>query len=145
MENTDLKRETAATMSVVVPEGGLEMSSGLIMRPVTAGSGAICMMTANQAYRAMVENKPVDQVEDFELLAFLYIHCADLVKVRRAALTPLAWKSTVLEWGQEVPFELLVGARAALRQSQEMLEAVKFDVESKPSSAGHKEETEPPN
>ncbi len=84
-------------------------------------------------------------IEDFEILAFLYIHCADLAKVRRAALAPATWKGAVLEWGQDVPFEVLVGARAALRQSQEMLEAVKFDVEPKPSSAGHKEESEPPN
>jgi hypothetical protein len=145
MENTEIKREAAATMSVMAPEGGNELAAGLVMRPVTAGSGSISMMTGNQAYRALVENKPIDGIEDFEILAFLYIHCADLAKVRRAALAPATWKGAVLEWGQDVPFEVLVGARAALRQSQEMLEAVKFDVEPKPSSAGHKEESEPPN
>lgn len=144
MENTEIKRETAAAVSVVVPEGGNELAAGLVMRPVTAGSGSICMMTGNQAYRALVENKPIDGIEDFEILAFLFIHCADLAKVRRAALAPATWKGAVLEWGQDVPFEVLVGARAALRQSQEILEAVKFDVEPKPSSGGS-QESEPPN
>lgn len=144
MENTEIKRETAAAVSVVVPEGGNELAAGIVMRPVTAGSGSICMMTGNQAYRALVENKPIDVIEDFEILAFLFIHCADLAKVRRAALAPATWKGSVLEWGQDVPFEVLVGARAALRQSQEMLEAVKFDVEPKPSSGGS-QESEPPN
>jgi hypothetical protein len=141
----DLNREAAAALSVVVPEGGHELAEGLVMRPVTAGSGAICMMTGNAAYRALVENKPVDDIEDFELLAFLYIHCADLVKVRRAALTPATWKQAVLEWGEAIPFGVLVGTRAALKQSQEMLDAVKFDTEPKPTPAGHKEETPPPN
>jgi hypothetical protein len=145
MERTELKREAAATMSVMAPEGGHELAAGLVMRPVTAGSGSISMMTGNQAYRALVENKPIDGIEDFEILAFLYIHCADLAKVRRAALALATWKSSVLEWGQDVPFEVLVGARAALRQSQEMLDAIKFDVEPKPASSGHKEESEPPN
>lgn len=145
MENAELKRETAAAVSVVVPENGSQLAAGIIMRPVTAGSGTICMMTGNQAYRALVENKPIDGIEDFEILAFLYIHCEDLVKVRRSALAPAAWKQAVLEWGQDVPFEVLVGARAALRQSQEMLEAVKFEVEPKPTPGGYKEETPPPN
>lgn len=143
--NAELHREAAAALSVVVPDGGAELAQGLVMRPVTAGSGAICMMTGNQAYRALVENKPIDDVEDFELLSFLYIHCADIAKVRRAALTPATWKGSVLEWGENIPFAVLVGVRAALKQSQEMLDAVKFDVEPKPSPAGHKEETPPPN
>jgi hypothetical protein len=143
--NAELNREAAAALSVVAPEGGAELAKGLVMRPVTAGSGAICMMTGNQAYRALVENKTIDEIEDFELLSFLYIHCADLAKVRRAALTPVTWKSAVLEWGENIPFAVLVGVRAALKQSQEMIDAVKFDVEPKPSLAGHKEETPPPN
>jgi len=143
--NAELNREAAAALSVVVPDGGAELAEGLVMRPVTAGSGAICMMTGNQAYRALIENKPIDDVEDFELLSFLYIHCADIAKVRRAALTPATWKGAVLEWGENIPFAVLVGVRAALKQSQEMLDAVKFEVEPKPSPAGHKEETPPPN
>jgi hypothetical protein len=145
MQNDELQREAAAMASVVTPEGGAELAEGIVMRPVTAGSGAICMMTGNQAYRALVENKPIDGIEEFELLAFLYIHCADLVRVRRAALTPATWKQSVLEWGENIPFGVLVGTKAALTQSQEMLSAVKFDVETKPTPSGHKEETPPPN
>jgi hypothetical protein len=143
--NAELNREAAAALSVVAPDGGAELAEGLVMRPVTAGSGAICMMTGNQAYRALVENKPVDDLEDFELLAFLYIHCADLAKVRRAALTPATWKGAVLEWGENIPFAVLVGVRAALKQSQDVLDALKFEVEPKPSSGGHKEDSPPPN
>jgi len=143
--NTELQREAAVAMSVMTPADGAELAEGLVMRPVTAGSGAICMMTGNAAYRALVENKPIDALEDFELLSFLYIHCADLVKVRRAALTPATWKGAVLEWGENIPFAVLVGVRAALKQSQEMLDAVKFEVEPKPAPAGHKEESAPPN
>ncbi len=131
--------------SVIVPDGGAQLADNIVMRPLTGGSAAICALTGNKIYRALIENKPIADIEDVELLAFLYIHCADLAKVRRAAMTPAVWQSTVLEWGEQLPFAVLVGARVALDQSREMLAAVKFEVEAKPRPAGVKEETEPPN
>ncbi len=131
--------------AVVTPEGGSQLAENIIMRPITGGSASICALTGNKVYKSLIENKPISEAEDFDLLAFLYVHCADLAKVRRAALNPPLWQASVLEWGEDLPFAVLVGARAALDQSREMLAAVKFDIEPKPSASGAKEEPAPPN
>ena len=144
METDDINREMAAMTAVVQPDGA-QLAENIIMRPLTGGSASICVLTGNKVYRALIDNKPMDDAEEFELLAFLYIHCADLQKVRRMALSPVLWQAAVLEWGENLPFAVLLGARAALDQSRQMLAAMKFDVEPKPAPSGAPQETAPPN
>lgn len=144
MDAEDMAREAAAMSAVVQPEGAA-LGENIIMRPLTGGSASICVLTNNQVYRALIEDKEIEALPEFELLAFLYIHCADLAKVRRMALNPSLWTAAVLEWGETLPYAVLLGAKAALEQSRQMLAAVKFDVESKPAPAGAKEESPPPN
>ena len=144
MDAEDTAREAAAMAAVVEPEGAT-LGDNIIMRPLTGGSASICVLTNNQVYRALIENKDIDALAEFELLAFLYIHCAELPKVRRMALNPSLWTAAVLEWGETLPYAVLLGAKAALEQSRQMLAAVKFDVEAKPVPAGAREESPPPN
>ena len=144
MDTEELAREAAAMSAVVQPEGAA-LGDNIVMRPLTGGSASICVLTNNQVYRALIEDKDSAALPEFELLAFLYIHCADLAKVRRMALNPTLWSSAVLEWGETLPYAVLLGAKAALEQSRQMLAAVKFEVESKPAPVGTKEESPPPN
>ena len=144
MDAEDMAREAAAMSAVVEPEGAT-LGENITMRPLTGGSASICVLTNNQVYRALIEDKDTGALAEFELLAFLYIHCADLSKVRRMALNPSLGPSAVLEWGDSLPYAVLLGAKAALEQSRQMLAAVKFEVESKPTPAGAKEESPPPN
>jgi hypothetical protein len=144
MDAEDTAREVAAMSAVVQPEGAT-LGDNIVMRPLTGGSASICVLTNNQVYRALIEDKDTGSLPEFELLAFLYIHCADLAKVRRMALNPSLWSAAVLEWGESLPYAVLLGARAALEQSRQMLAAVKFEVESKPAPSGAKEESPPPN
>lgn len=144
MDTEDLSRESAAMAAIVQPEGAI-LAENIVMRPLTGGSASICVLTGNLAYRSLIENKSVDELPEFELLAFLYIHCADLAKVRRMALTPNLWRSAVLEWGEQLPYAVLLGAKAALEQSRDMLASVRFEVEQKPGPAGLREESPPPN
>ena len=82
MDAEDTAREAAAMAAVVDPEGAT-LGDNIVMRPLTGGSASICVLTNNQVYRALIENKDIDALAEFELLAFLYIHCAELPKVRR--------------------------------------------------------------
>jgi len=137
-----MQREAAAMSSVVAPENA-ELAENVVMRPMTGGSASICVLTNNRVYRALIDNRPIEDLGEFELLAFLYIHCAPLQTVRRMALNPALWQQAVLEWGENLPFAVLLGAKSALEQSREILASVRFDVEPKPAKGDP--ESPPPN
>lgn len=142
MDTETIQREAGALSSVVAPENA-QLAENVVMRPLTGGSASICMLTNNHVYRALIDNKPIEDLGEFELLAFLYIHCAPLQTVRRMALNPALWQQAVLEWGETLPFAVLLGAKAALEQSREILASVRFDVEPKPAKGDP--ESPPPN
>lgn len=144
MDADSMAREAAVMSSVTAPENA-QLTEDVVMRPLTGGSASICMLTNNRVYRALIENKPIENVGEFELLAFLYIHCAPLQTVRRMALNPALWTASVLEWGETLPFAVLLGAKSALEQSRQILSAVTFDVEQKPSKNSAAQESPPPN
>ncbi|MBU3665282.1 MAG: hypothetical protein FGM15_05315 [Chthoniobacterales bacterium] len=142
MDTETMQREAAAMSSVVAPENA-ELAENVVMRPMTGGSASICVLTNNRVYRALIDNRPIEDLGEFELLAFLYIHCAPLQTVRRMALNPALWQQAVLEWGENLPFAVLLGAKSALEQSREILASVRFDVEPKPAKGDP--ESPPPN
>lgn len=137
----DPTREIAATLATAAPEE-TTFGENLVMRPLTAGTAALCALAGNQAYLAIMggEHEKLASVNDYDVTEFLFIHCAPEEEARRAVTSP-GLKDKVLRWGTQVNFGVLLGARRAMEAVKAQLDALKVDVE--PQKEG--KDTEPPN
>jgi len=134
-------REVAAAMATSAPEN-TEIGN-LTMRPMTAGTAALCALAGNNAYRVIMggEFEKLAEVNDYDVTEFLFIHCAPEDEVRRAVTSP-GLKDKVLRWGTAIDFGVLLGARRALESVKAQLDALKIEVEPQKNDG---KESEPPN